>query len=235
MPGPDFPTGGIICGRQGILDGYAPAAARSPSAPAPRSTRKAVGRRSSSTKCRSADAQPPGRGDRRAGQGRTHQGHLATSRTRAAHRTGEPVRLVVYLKRDADPQLRPQPALPVLAVAEDGEHHPAGPGGRPAAVRWPQGDDGGVPAASRPGDPPAHRVPAARGQAARPRPRRPAHRHLVAGRGDPHLPRVAEPGRGQADACRTWRSAAAVLEPGAGRRAFRRLAARDRRADRATT
>src|SRR5262245_1713538 len=23
IPGPDFPTGGIICGRQGILDGYA--------------------------------------------------------------------------------------------------------------------------------------------------------------------------------------------------------------------
>src|ERR1700738_313453 len=22
IPGPDFPTGGIICGRQGILDGY---------------------------------------------------------------------------------------------------------------------------------------------------------------------------------------------------------------------
>jgi DNA gyrase subunit A len=22
VPGPDFPTGGVICGRQGIIDGY---------------------------------------------------------------------------------------------------------------------------------------------------------------------------------------------------------------------
>ena len=51
-----------------------------------------------------ADARPPARGDRRAGQGRAHQGHLATIRDES-DRNGEPVRLVIDLKRDADPDL----------------------------------------------------------------------------------------------------------------------------------
>ena len=162
-----------------------PAAAGSRSAPAPTSTRKARGRRSSSrevpyqqTRIRLAEAIGELVKDERI------KG-IHDIKDESSQRTGEPVRLVVYLKQGADPQfvlnqlyalspLQKTVSMILLALVD----------GRPRYLLR-QGDDRGVPAPPRPGDPPPHRVPAARGQAARPRPRRPAHRHLVAGRGDP--------------------------------------------------
>ena len=107
MPGPDFPTGGIICGQQGILDGYRTRPGQDHPA---RPGRHRRGRQPQ------PDHHPRGavpavtrnrlaRGHRRAGQGRAHQGHQRHPRRISSLRNGEPVRLVVYLKRDADPQL----------------------------------------------------------------------------------------------------------------------------------
>ena len=72
---------------------HAPAAARSRSAPAPTSTRKGSRNQIIITEVPyPADAQPPGRGDRRAGQGRAHQGHprhpRREQRTATASRCG---------------------------------------------------------------------------------------------------------------------------------------------------
>jgi DNA gyrase subunit A len=105
IPGPDFPTGGIICGRQGIADGYA------------------TGRGKITLRARS---------DIREENGQTQiiitevpyqqtRNRLAAAigdlvkeekikgirdvRDESSARNGEPVRLVVYLKRDADPHL----------------------------------------------------------------------------------------------------------------------------------
>jgi DNA gyrase subunit A len=105
LPGPDFPTGGIICGRQGIADGYA-------------SGRGKITLRA--------------RADIREENGQTQiiisevpyqqtRNRLAAAigdlvkeekikgirdvRDESSARNGEPVRLVVYLKRDADPNL----------------------------------------------------------------------------------------------------------------------------------
>jgi DNA gyrase subunit A len=105
IPGPDFPTGGIICGRQGILDGYA------------------TGRGKITLRARA---------DIREENGQTQiiitevpyqqtRNRLAEAignlvkeerikgirdiRDESSARNGEPVRLVVYLKRDADPNL----------------------------------------------------------------------------------------------------------------------------------
>ena len=158
LPGPDFPTGGIICGRQGILDGYS--TGRGKITLRARADIREEGNRSQiiisevpfqQTRNRLAEAIGELVKDERI------KG-ISAIRDESSARTGEPVRLVVYLKRDADPQLGPQPALPVLAAAKDGQHHPAGPGGRPAADLDAQADAGGVPAAPRAGDPPAHRV-----------------------------------------------------------------------------
>ncbi|HEY7329347.1 MAG TPA: DNA gyrase subunit A [Gemmataceae bacterium] len=105
IPGPDFPTGGIICGRQGIADGYA------------------TGRGKITLRARA---------DIREENGQTQiiisevpyqqtRNRLAAAigdlvkeerikgirdiRDESSARNGEPVRLVVYLKRDADPNL----------------------------------------------------------------------------------------------------------------------------------
>ena len=105
IPGPDFPTGGIICGRQGIADGYA------------------TGRGKITLRARA---------DIREENGQTQiiitevpyqqtRNRLASAigdlvkeekikgirdvRDESSARNGEPVRLVVYLKRDADPHL----------------------------------------------------------------------------------------------------------------------------------
>src|SRR5579871_2308442 len=105
IPGPDFPTGGIICGRQGILDGYQ------------------HGRGEITLRARA---------DIREENGQTQiiitevpyqqtRNRLAAAigdlvkeekikgirdvRDESSARNGEPVRLVVYLKRDADPNL----------------------------------------------------------------------------------------------------------------------------------
>ena len=102
VAGPDFPTGGIICGRQGIYDGYR------------------TGRGKITLRAR-ADIVEEGRSNHivikevpyQQTRNRLHEiiGELvknerinviADVKDESSARTGEPVRLVVYLKRDAD-------------------------------------------------------------------------------------------------------------------------------------
>ncbi|MCS7045449.1 MAG: DNA gyrase subunit A, partial [Gemmataceae bacterium] len=103
IPGPDFPTGGVICGKQGILDGY-------------RTGRGKVVLRARARidedKNQIIIYEVPYQQTRN----RLHEaiGELvkeerikgvADVKDESSARQGEPVRLVVYLKRDANPQL----------------------------------------------------------------------------------------------------------------------------------
>jgi DNA gyrase subunit A len=105
IPGPDFPTGGVICGRQGILDGYR------------------TGRGKVALRARAQideDSRPPQIIITEVPYQQTRErlqkaiGDLvkeerikgiAEVRDESSARTGEPVRIVIYLKRDGDPQL----------------------------------------------------------------------------------------------------------------------------------
>jgi DNA gyrase subunit A len=103
--GPDFPTGGIICGRQGILDAYTTGRGRVTLRA--RAEVREEGRSAQivitevpyqETRKRLAEAIGDlVKQDRIKG--------VSEIRDESSQRTGEPVRLVVYLKRDADPQL----------------------------------------------------------------------------------------------------------------------------------
>lgn len=105
IKGPDFPTGGMICGQQGILDGYT------------------TGRGRITLRAR-ANIVEEGRSAQivitevpfQVTRNRLHEqiGELirnerikgvADMKDESSQRTGEPVRLVVYLKRDVDPHL----------------------------------------------------------------------------------------------------------------------------------
>jgi DNA gyrase subunit A len=105
VPGPDFPTGGIICGRQGIADGYA------------------TGRGKITLRARADIREENGQSQIIITEVPFQQtrNRLAAAigdlvkeekikgirdiRDESSARNGEPVRLVVYLKRDADPNL----------------------------------------------------------------------------------------------------------------------------------
>ena len=105
IPGPDFPTGGIICGRQGILDGY-----RTGRGKVTLRARAYIIEEGNATQIiihevpyqqtRNRLAEAIGelvKDERIKG--------IRDIRDESSARDGEPVRLVVYLKRDADPQL----------------------------------------------------------------------------------------------------------------------------------
>jgi DNA gyrase subunit A len=105
LPGPDFPTGGIIHGRQGILDGYATGRgkitlrARAEIIEEGRDTTIVVSEVPyQETRNRVAEELANLVKDERI------KG-IREIRDESSERNGEPVRLVVYLKRDADPNL----------------------------------------------------------------------------------------------------------------------------------
>jgi DNA gyrase subunit A len=105
IPGPDFPTGGIICGRQGILDGYR------------------TGRGKITLRARAVINEDGGRNQIIVTEVPFQQTRnrlaeaigelvkeerikgISAMRDESSKRGGEPVRLVIDLKRDADPQL----------------------------------------------------------------------------------------------------------------------------------
>src|SRR5206468_7331173 len=105
IPGPDFPTGGIICGRQGIMDGYR------------------TGRGKIALRARvkiDEEHKPPQIIIQEVPYQQTRNrlaemiGELvkderikgiSAMRDESSARNGEPVRLVIDLKRDADPNL----------------------------------------------------------------------------------------------------------------------------------
>jgi DNA gyrase subunit A len=105
IPGPDFPTGGIICGRQGIIDGYRTGRGKI-------TLRARADIREEGTRTQIVISEVPFQVTRNA----LHEkiGELVKEerikgvsdvKDESSARSGEPVRLVVYLKRDADPQL----------------------------------------------------------------------------------------------------------------------------------
>ena len=115
VQGPDFPTGGIICGRSGIRRGY-------------HTGRSTIVVRGKATIEETQGPQPH----------RRHRDPVQQQRDRVEERIAalvndgrikgisgirdesdlkEPVRLVIDLKRDADPDVVLEPALPVLAAA----------------------------------------------------------------------------------------------------------------------
>jgi DNA gyrase subunit A len=105
IKGPDFPTGGIIRGQQGILDGYAHG--RGKITLRARAEINEEGRTTQiiikevpyqQTRNRLAEAIGELVKDERI------KG-ISEVRDESSQRTGEPVRLVVYLKRDANPEL----------------------------------------------------------------------------------------------------------------------------------
>lgn len=105
VPGPDFPTGGIICGRQGIIDGYS--TGRGKITLRARAHIQEEGSRSQViitevpyqvTRNRLAEYIGELVKDERI------KG-ISAVRDESSARTGEPVRLVVDVKRDADPNL----------------------------------------------------------------------------------------------------------------------------------
>ena len=173
-------------------------------APRPRRDRRGAGQAAADhhhARCPSRQTRNrAGRGDRRAGQGRADQGHHAASATSRAPAAASRSASSSTSSSDADPHLvlnqlyqfsplQKTVSIILLALVD----------GRPRTLTLKEMLEEFL-RPPRAGDPPADRVPAPRGQAARARPRRAAHRHLVARRGHPHLPHVAEPRRGQAAA-----------------------------------
>jgi DNA gyrase subunit A len=105
VPGPDFPTGGIICGKQGIRDGYH--TGRGKVVLRARASINEEGSRNQiiihevpfqQTRNRLAEAIGELVKDERV------KG-VSAIRDESSARSGEPVRLVIDVKRDADPQL----------------------------------------------------------------------------------------------------------------------------------
>jgi len=105
IPGPDFPTGGIICGRQGILDGYATGRGKI-------TLRARADIREENGQTQIIITEVPYQQTRNrlaAAIGEMVKDEkikgIKDVRDESSARNGEPVRLVVYLKRDADPNL----------------------------------------------------------------------------------------------------------------------------------
>src|SRR5262249_14639774 len=105
IPGPDFPTGGIICGRQGILDGYRTGRGKV-------TLRARADIREEGSRAQIIITEVPYQQTRNrlaeqigelAKEDRVHG--IAGMRDESSARGGEPVRLVIDVKRDADPHL----------------------------------------------------------------------------------------------------------------------------------
>src|SRR5205823_4531025 len=105
IPGPDFPTGGIICGRQGIIDGYTTGRGKV-------TLRARADIREENNRTQIIVSEVPYQQTRN--RLAEYIGDLikqerikgiAGMRDESSARSGEPVRLVIDLKRDADPEL----------------------------------------------------------------------------------------------------------------------------------
>src|SRR4029077_5062120 len=105
LPGPDFPTGGFICGRQGIADAYATGRGRITLRA--RADINEEGSRAQIIIREVPYQQTRERLGRAIGALATYASLKGVNETRdeSSSRTGEPVRIVLYLKRDADPNL----------------------------------------------------------------------------------------------------------------------------------
>ncbi len=105
IPGPDFPTGGVICGRQGILDGY-----RTGRGKITLRARADIREEGSKTQIIITEVPYQQTRNRLAEQigelvKEERVKGVSAMRDESSQRSGEPVRLVLDIKRDADPQL----------------------------------------------------------------------------------------------------------------------------------
>ena len=163
VPGPDFPTGGIICGRgRHSPAATTPAAARSSSAPAPRS--RSIGKNRQRIVVTEIPYQQARDRIEERIAGLVNDGRIkGISAIRNESDLKEPVRLVLELKRDADPEvvlnqlyqfspLQDTFSLIFLALVD----------GKPRVLSIKE-TAGRVHPAPRDGDPPPHAVPAATG------------------------------------------------------------------------
>jgi len=105
IPGPDFPTGGIICGRQGIVEGYNTGRGRV-------SLRARADIREEGNKTQIIIHEVPFQQTRERLKDAIADlikeeriKGVSAVRDESSARSGEPVRLVLDIKRDADPQL----------------------------------------------------------------------------------------------------------------------------------
>ena len=171
VPGPDFPTGGIICGRDGIVEGYKTGRGRI-TLRAKIHTEEHKGGKEIIV----IDEIPYGiirkidrgigRRVREEGSDQRHQRHQRPQRPRA--------RLPDRDRSEARrrPERGHQPALSVHAVPDHGEHDQHRAGQPPAAHDGAQGADPAFHRAPQGGHHPADAIPAEKGPAARAYPRR---------------------------------------------------------------
>ena len=105
IPGPDFPTGGIICGRQGIFDGY-----RTGRGKITLRARAIIDEESKPNQVIITEVPYQHTRERLKEQigdqiKEERIKGISDFKDESSARSGEPVRLVCYLKRDADPHL----------------------------------------------------------------------------------------------------------------------------------
>jgi DNA gyrase subunit A len=105
IPGPDFPTGGIICGRQGIIEGYS--TGRGKVTLRARAEIREEGSRAQVIITEVPFQQTRNRLAEVIGELVKEERikGVAAIRDESSARSGEPVRIVLDVKRDADPQL----------------------------------------------------------------------------------------------------------------------------------
>ena len=137
VPGPDFPTGGVICGRQGIVDAYTTGRGRSDRPRQGRTVEQTSGGKEQIIITEipyTGHQDDHRREDRRVRQGRHDRGHRRRAR-RIGPRRHAPRRRAQEGRR---PGRRPQPALPLHAAADTFSHHQHRPGERPPADAEPE-------------------------------------------------------------------------------------------------
>ncbi len=166
VPGPDFPTGGLILGRSGIRSAYHKG--RGSILMRGRVTTETVRKEREALDHHrdplSGEQGGDGREDRRAGAREEDRRHLRHPRRvrPPGHARGDRAEARRHGRRGAEP------ALPLLAAAEHVRRQHGGADRRQARAAQPQGHDPRLHRVPRGGGRAAHQVPAAQG--ARPRP-----------------------------------------------------------------
>ena len=191
IPGPDFPTGGIICGRSGIRRGYLTGRGTITLRARAHDRRAQEGPLPHRRQRDSLPASPRPRARKASRSWSTTTGSRASREVTDDSDLKHPVRIVIELKRDADPDvvlnqlyqfspLQDTFSIILLALVD----------GKPRTLHA-QADAGGVPAAPRDGHPPPDAVPARQSPQAEAHGRRPAARAGQHRRDHPHHPRLA--------------------------------------------
>ena len=194
MPGPDFPTGGIILGREGIRSAYHDRPRLDRDARQGRDRDHPQGARSDHHLGNSVPGEQ-GHDDRAHGRAGARE---EDRRHRRAARRIRPRRLPRRDRAQARGHGRrgAQPALPLHAAADLVRRQHGGARRRPSAGDEPQGHADRVHRVPRGRDLAAHQVPARQGARPRPHPGRSRHRGRQHRRGDQAHPRLEGRQRG---------------------------------------